>query len=300
MLEGNFTLLIAIFLVVTSLVLMAIILLSGWRPASTQQTTHDLFDLAHPSQGGKALPRIGSMIMPSDTGRRTKLRSRMVQAGMYRRHAMAMYLGFKVLFMVAPVSMGVVLSLFGFLPLAHGVLWGALVGLLGILASSFWINLRKSRRQMAIRRALPDALDVIVVCMDGGLSLTASLARVASELHSAHPLLAAEMSIVRREIQLGRTTGDALRQLAVRFDVDELRSLASVIVQSERFGASLTKALRIHADSLRQVRHQRAEAMAQKAPVKLIFPTVLFIFPALYIVLMGPAGVVLMKMFGDF
>jgi tight adherence protein C len=224
----------------------------------------------------------------------------MMHAGLYRRHAMALYLGVKLLLMLAPICVGVVLALSGFLPLAHGVLWGAVAGLIGVLGSSFWISLRKSRRQTKIRRAMPDALDVIVVCMEGGLSMPAALDRVATELRGAHRLLASEMSIVRREIQLGRTTGDALRQFADRFDVDELRSLASVIVQSERFGASITKALRVHADSLRQRRYQQAEAMAQKAPVKLIFPTVLFIFPALYIVLMGPAGIVLMRMFKDF
>jgi tight adherence protein C len=143
---------------------------------------------------------------------------------------------------------------------------------------------------------MPDALDVIVVCVEGGLSLPASFARVSAELREAHPLLADEMSILQREVQLGRTTGEALREFADRFDVDELRSLASVVTQAERFGASIVNALRVHADTLRVKRHQNAEAMAQKAPVKLIFPTVLMIFPALYIVLMGPAAVQLLEM----
>lgn len=291
--------LVTIFVVVASLVLMVAVLVGG-RGAAVAPVLDEHLELAHPSQRRAALPRLGSVIMPSDVDRRSQLRSRMVQAGLYRRHAMAVYLAFKLAIMIIPMFAGLMLAMVGFIPVTYGVLLGAVVGLTGILASSFFIKWRKSSRQTAIRRALPDALDVIVVCMDGGLSLSASLARVSSELHSAHPLLATEMSIVRREIQLGRTTGEALRQLAVRFDVDELRSLASVIVQSERFGASVAKALRIHADSLRQTRYQKAEAVAQKAPVKLIFPTVLFIFPALYIVLMGPAGVVLMRMFGDF
>jgi len=108
------------------------------------------------------------------------------------------------------------------------------------------------------------------------------------------------MAIVQREVQLGRTTGEALKDFANRFDAEELRSLASVVAQSERFGASVVKAMRVHADTLRLKRYQWAEAQAQKAPLKLIFPTVLLIFPALYIVLMGPAGVRVMEMLDRF
>ena len=130
---------------------------------------------------------------------------------------------------------------------------------------------------------------MIVICLEGGLSLPASFDRVASELRTAHPMLADEMAILKREIQLGNTTGEALKKFANRFDIEELRSMASVVTQAEKYGASVTKALRVHADTLRLKRHQNAEAMAQEAPVKLVFPTVLFIFPALYIVMMTPA-----------
>jgi tight adherence protein C len=109
-------------------------------------------------------------------------------------------------------------------------------------------------------------------------------------------LLAAEMIIVRKDMELGRSPGEAFQGLAERFDIDEVRSMAALITQGQRFGASLVRTLRIQADSLRLKRHQYAEAQAQKAPLKLIFPTVLCIFPALYIVLMGPALVQLVDM----
>jgi tight adherence protein C len=144
---------------------------------------------------------------------------------------------------------------------------------------------------------MPDALDVIVVCLEGGLSLPGSIHRVSTELRTAHRTLAAEMTIVQREIQLGRSTGEALQRFANRFDVEELRSLASVILQAERFGASVIKALKVHADSLRLKRRQKAEEMAQKASVKLVFPTVLFIFPSLFVVLVGPAVFDIIGMF---
>src|SRR5262249_12604771 len=149
--------------------------------------------------------------------------------------------------------------------------------------------------QIMFRRALPDALDVLVICLEGGLSLTGAFKRVASELRTAHPGLATEMLIVEHEIQLGRPIGEAMRQFGERADLEEVRSLASVISQSERFGASLTKALRVHAESLREKRLQRAEEMAQKAATKIIFPTLLFIFPGVFIVILGPAAIQIVR-----
>ena len=181
--------------------------------------------------------------------------------------------------------------------MSQGVIFGLIGGGFGAIAPGFWLDMQKKKRQKTLRRSLPDALDVIIVCLEGGLSLPGSFAKVSTELRTAHPMLAAEMSIVRREIQLGRSTGQALQRLAERFDVEEIRSMASVIVQAERFGASVVKALRIHADSLRMKRRQQAEEKAQKASVKLIFPTVLFIFPALFVVLIGPAAFDIMIMF---
>lgn len=245
------------------------------------------------------LPRMGQMMMPKDENQRGRLKSRLRQAGLYQRHSTAVYLGIKLLFMVVPTIVGVGLSSIGLITLTKGVLMGAVVGLLGNVIPSFWLGQLKAGRQKNIRRALPDALDVIVICLEGGLSLPGAFDRVSSELSNAHPLLASEMAIVRREIQLGRSTGEALRQFADRFDAEELRSMASVIIQAERYGASVVKALRVHADSLRVKRYQQAETQAQKAPIKLIFPTVLCIFPALYVILMGPAGVQLLKMLED-
>jgi tight adherence protein C len=245
---------------------------------------------------GSAIPRMGEMLIPEDASKLQRLRARLHQAGMYQRHATTMYLGTKLTLMVLPTLVGLALAGLGLISLPLGVAYGVAIGLLGTILPTLWLKTLKSQRQRNIRRALPDALDVIVVCVEGGLSLSAALDRVASELRYAHPLLASEMAIIRRETQLGHSTGEALKMFSERFDAQELRSLASVISQAERFGASIVKALRIHAESLRLQRYQDAESRAQKAPVKLIFPTVLCIFPALYIVLMGPAGVQVMQM----
>lgn len=235
------------------------------------------------------LPKIGAAFMPDKEANRDKLNNRMLQAGLYRKHSLGFFLGLRLLMLVCPVAIGLTLNAVGLLPFAEAVAYGAFAGLAGTLLPALWLGHRKTKRQRLIRRSLPDALDVIVICLEGGLSLPASFDRVASELRTAHPLLADEMSILKREIQLGSTTGEALKKLANRFDIEELRSMASVVSQAELYGASVTKALRVHADTLRLKRHQHAEAEAQKAPVKLVFPTVLCIFPALYIVMMTPA-----------
>jgi len=128
-----------------------------------------------------------------------------------------------------------------------------------------------------------------VICVEGGLSLVGAIRRVAGDLRTVHVELAAELEIVQREVQLGQTAGEALRRFGERSDMEEIRSLASVIIQAERFGAGLNKSLRIHADTLRMKRQQRAEEMAQKAGTKVLFPTLLFIFPAIFVVILGPA-----------
>ena len=141
-------------------------------------------------------------------------------------------------------------------------------------------------------------MDILVICLEGGLSLPAALKRVSSELKTAHPALAAELGIVQREIQLGRTSGEALRKMGERSDLEEVRSLASVILQSERLGASLVKSLRVHADALRVKRQQRAEELAQMAATKMLFPTVLFILPAMFVVILGPAVIHITQVIG--
>jgi tight adherence protein C len=133
--------------------------------------------------------------------------------------------------------------------------------------------------------------------LEGGISLVAAIQRVAEELQSVHPELGAEINLLQREIQLGLSPGEALKKLAQRCGLEEVRDLASTILQSEQYGASVAKMFRTYADSYRIERQQRAEEMAQKAAVKILFPTLLFIFPAIFIVLLGPAAFQMAKIF---
>ena len=207
-----------------------------------------------------------------------------------------MYSAMRFLLLVLPALVGVALSAADILPMTAGIVYGLLVGVLGTFLPGLYIGQLKASRQRQVRRALPDALDVIVICLEGGLSMPAAFGRVTEELGTAYPLLAREMNIVRKQMELGQSTAGAFLEFSDRFGVDELRSLALLIGQAEKYGASLVRTMRIQADALRLRRYQWAEAQAQKAPLKLIFPTVLCLFPALYIVMMGPAGLQLYRM----
>jgi tight adherence protein C len=233
---------------------------------------------------------MGNALTPTDEKERTQLQARLVHAGLYGRQAMAVFLGAKMLLMVTPALVGVVLGIMGVFPLRQAVPIAACFGIMGMIGPGFWLDKKKARRQLCFRRALADALDVIVICLEGGLSLPGALRRVAGELRGVHPELAMEFDIALREIQLGRAPGEAMRNVGERSDLEELRSLASVITQAERYGAGLIKSLRVHADTLRLRRQQRAEEMAQKAGTKILFPTLMFIFPAIFIVILGPAA----------
>ena len=294
----------AAFVMVSSLVLLVSLLVGGRRSRLDSR----LSDLS--GQGGPAmdtitlgkiasttLPRMGTPFIPTDEGERTKLQTRLIHAGLYRRQAMVVFLGVKVL-LIAPAFLCVAASLIGVVTLWQGLIIGLCLGIGGLIGPSFWLDRMKCKRQSNFRRALPDALDVLVICLEGGLSLSAGLRRVSTELRTAHPELASELAIVQREVQLGLTSGEALRKMGERSDLEEVRSLASVILQSERLGASLVKSLRVHAESLRLKRYQRAEEKAAVAATKVLFPTLLFILPAVFVVILGPAAFRLIEMFG--
>jgi len=296
---------IAAFGMVSSLVLLVSLLVGGRRTRLSSR----LRDLAAP--GGLAtdtitlgkiasttLPKMGIPLIPTDEEERTKLQTRLIHAGLYRHEAMLVFLGVKALLMIAPAFLGMAAGLVGVVTLGEGlilVIGGCIAGLIG---PSFWLDHTKRKRQSNFRRALPDALDVLVICLEGGLSLSAGLRRISTELRTAHPALAAELTIVQREIQLGLTSGEALRKMGERTDLEEVRSLASVILQSERLGASLVKSLRVHSESLRQKRYQRAEEKAAVAATMVLFPTLLFILPAVFVVILGPAAFRLIEMLG--
>jgi tight adherence protein C len=148
---------------------------------------------------------------------------------------------------------------------------------------------------MALQLALPDALDLMVVCVEAGLTVDDAMQRVGSELQLAHPALSREFGIARMETRVGLSRGESLKNLGVRTNSNSLQALAAMLIQADRFGTSIASALRIQAEALRVKRQHAAEELAAKASVKMSFPLVLFIFPATFIVLAGPTVIGLMK-----
>jgi tight adherence protein C len=167
---------------------------------------------------------------------------------------------------------------------------GVVAAAVGVLTPSLWVDYRRKKHQADLRRALPDAIDMLVLYVEAGLSLSAALQRVTAELQIAHPALVREMNIIQREVQLGLSVGEAMRKFGDRCGLEEVRQLAAVLIQSERYGTASVKALRLHAERCQQDKQQRAEEKAHEAAVKVLFPTLLCISPALFVVILGPSA----------
>jgi tight adherence protein C len=237
-----------------------------------------------------ALPKLTKPFLPTREDSRTRLQNRLLHAGYYHPEAITWFLSAKVLLLLLPWVPALALGLLGTVPWSWVLGAAALFGLLGLILPLLWLNWRKTQRQITLRAALPDVLDVLVICLEGGASLPAALVRVTEELRLAHPELGLELAIVEREMQLGRSLGEAFLHFAERADLDELRSLAGCMSQTDRLGGGLVKTLRIQAESMRERRLHYAEEKAQKAGTKILFPTLLLIFPAIFVILIGPAA----------
>ena len=209
-----------------------------------------------------------------------------------------------VVYVLARVTLTGVLVLLAlaFAPRAHFrsfLLTVIAAAAIGWLLPSWYLSRAARTRQEKIRRSLPDCLDLLVVCIEAGISLDAALLRVAKDLGTAHPILARELLIINQKTNAGMPRQDALRGLWERSGVTEVRALVSHIVQGEKWGTSTGKVLRVYAETLRRERRQAAEKKAATAPVKMLVPLGIFIFPAILLVVMGPVVVAVSKMFGN-
>jgi tight adherence protein C len=166
---------------------------------------------------------------------------------------------------------------------------------LGYLLPDLLLVWRVRARQHKLRKALPDGLDLLVICVEAGLGLDQAMMRVSQELHITHSELSEELQLVNLEMRVGKTRLDALRELGRRTGLEDIKSLVAMLIQTERFGTSIAQSLRVHSDDLRIKRRQRAEEMAAKTSVKMVPALVFFIFPALMVVILGPAVIAIMR-----
>jgi tight adherence protein C len=294
---------IAVFLAMT-LGAWALLGLAAGRPVSAEQRLSRLLD---PQAAGlvaenqlkrqeqfqakvtAAAGKLGRSLRPSNAQELGKIRIKLLNAGFRQEAAVAVYFGLKLIGLLIALAVAFPLCFLQF-----GIMQTTLIVTVVASAVAFYLpnlivgKLRK-RRSEAIFLGLPDALDLMVVCVEAGLGLDAAMRRVTTELSLNSPVICEEFSIANFQLQMGRSRRDVLRDLGTRTGVDDVRALGAVIIQADKFGSSIASALRVQSDAMRLRRRQLAEEQAAKTSVKIMLPLIFFIFPAVFVVLVGPA-----------
>jgi len=228
---------------------------------------------------------------PKELGR---LRRRLARAGYTSMTAVVI---FAAASMVTPIALALVpIWLLGS---GQGLILALIGGAIGYLIPSLVLGRLTELRKREIREGLPDALDLFIVCVEAGCGLDQAIVKASDELGLTYPALTYELRLITTEIRAGKSRMEAFKNFAARTLVDDVQSLVALLVQTDRFGTSIAQALRIHAETSRIKRRQDAEERAGKIGVKLVFPLVLFLFPALYIVILGPAVISFIRVFGE-
>jgi tight adherence protein C len=237
-------------------------------------------------------------LAPPSASEAKKLQKQMMYAGFRSESAPIIYRAIQLSIMIglpAIVALGCALAA---KPPKSAFWWIVGAFVVGFFLPRYGLNRAIRTRQRQLRWGLADALDLMVISVEAGLGLNAAMLKVSSELKDVHPDIATEFELANLEIRVGRERDEALRNLAERTGVDDLRSLVAMLIQTDKFGTSIAKALRVFSDSLRTKRRQRAEQEAQKAAVKLLLPLACFLFPTLFIAILGPAALNLMDVLG--
>ncbi len=243
----------------------------------------------------KAAPKLSKALQPKTDLEKSELKVRMANAGYNSPNAPSIFLALKLTMLCAGLLLGG-----GFGMLKYGFTQNGLTSLvigggIGFYLVELGLIYLKSVRKEKIFLSMPDALDLLVVCVEAGLGLDAGMRRVSEELEDTAPELCGELGMANLQLQMGRPRREVLHDLGVRTGVDDMRALAAILIQADKFGSSIAQALRVQSDSMRVKRKQLAEERAQKTAVKMIFPLVLFIFPGIFVVLVGPAAIMLIN-----
>ncbi len=290
--------LIAFALVAGSMFLSGVLLLR-WLPGlRRERLTAPIVDAApdtilrwQTARAGwqRLVERLGRLAGPREGARLSNLRRRLAWAGHHDPRAVSVFMGVKVALVLA---LALAYPLSGLLTqrvVPNLLLYSVMLGAAGFFIPNLWLHRRAKARQEDVTNALPDVLDLLTVCVEGGMGFDAALARVAEQPESRKSAFHQELVRMIHEMRAGRPRQEALRALADRCGVQEVNAMVSVFIQTDRLGTSMGKTLRVHADSSRVERRHRAEARAYVAPLKMIFPTALFLMPAFMLVAMGPS-----------
>lgn len=238
------------------------------------------------------------MIPSKESGTMRRLRERLLLAGLHRRSDFEKAKRFGRFCKLVPFALTITLHFMGF-PLKQVVAAGFLFGVIFILVPRFWMIRNIMRRRREIERNLPDTLDLLILCLEAGLSFDSSLVRVANEQRRVSSHISRELTFTNQEILTGKSREEALKNLAWRTGVEEMKSFVGAVLQSIKLGTSLTKTLRTQAEAMRKSRREKVRAAIMKTPVKLIFPLILFIFPTLLVVILAPSLVDIFRHLGS-
>lgn len=247
----------------------------------------------------RLLTDLGSRV-PAAAGDQAPLRQLLRQAGYDGEGAVGVYWGSRVGAALALGTSGAFVALLAAAGSSVALLAAAYCAAVGWVLPGVWVRSRRARRKKEIGRALPDALDFLVVCVEAGLGLNQALVRVAQEIGGVSRELGKELAFTNLQIRAGTARPEALQDLAERTGLPAVQGLVTTLIQTDRFGTSVARSLRVHSDTLRQKRRQAAEEAAAKATIKMIFPLVLCIFPALFVVLLAPGLIRIVEAFGEF
>jgi tight adherence protein C len=245
-------------------------------------------------QSVKAIVQPFEKVLPKSPKELSIVQQRLLRAGLREESVVRIFYGAKVL---VPLLLCLLFLTSG-ASRYMSPFFGCLMALgIGYLAPDFWLGRRIKNRQLNVRLGLPDFLDLMIVCIEAGLSIDYAVDRSVKELSLGQPEICDEFGLVVLEQRAGRPRSDAWRNLADRIDIDVIRTLTSSVIQADQFGTSIAKTLRVYSETLRTQRRQRVEELAAKTAVKLVFPLVLFIFPPLFIIALGPAALAMMDTF---
>lgn len=242
---------------------------------------------------------LGKRVGPAKSAELSSIRLNFLRAGIRRENAPAIFWGIKFFLAISfPACLLLVrIMRFQLMSISMTFVLCTFLALLGFYLPDVWLRIKIARRREKILLGLPDALDLMVVCVEAGLGVDAAINRVAGEIKLSNKVLSDELKLLTLELRAGKLRRDALRNLALRMDLEDVNSLVTLLIQADRFGTSVAQALRVYSDALRTKRYQRAEEIAAKLPVKLVFPLILFIFPALFITILGPPLIRLWRIF---
>jgi tight adherence protein C len=245
----------------------------------------------------KFLGALGEATKPKNVDEMSHLRRTLVKAGYRSVEAPLIFVGARLLLAIALPAVFAVLrtSALPMLPHTQTMFLFIFLAVAGFYTPNLWVKTKIQRRQQKILAGFPDALDLMTVCVEAGLGLDAAMNQVADEISMSNRVLSEELKLVNLELRAGQSRQNALRNLSLRTDLEDVNNFTTLLIQTDNFGTSISQTLRVHSDTMRTKRHHRAEEQAAKLPVKLLLPLIFFIFPSMFVVIAGPAIIRIMR-----